>query len=67
MYTRADPIANEGAIGGHLHTIIGSNNFDIRESYDDARAGTCTTSEIQINLSNYWSAPSDNWLLKTER
>ncbi|WWD22710.1 hypothetical protein CI109_107203 [Kwoniella shandongensis] len=53
--TRLDPIVNPGEIGGHVHSIVGGNNFDKEMTYESALESTCTTAPITVDKSNYWT------------
>ncbi|GAA5978732.1 hypothetical protein JCM11641_006158 [Rhodosporidiobolus odoratus] len=51
---RADPLTNPGATSGHAHHISGGSNFNLDMTFEDARAGTCTSCQIKQDMSNYW-------------
>ncbi|GAA6058095.1 hypothetical protein JCM3770_001110 [Rhodotorula araucariae] len=51
----ADPLTNPGAVSGHAHTIAGGSNFNLDMTFEDARAGACTTAVVKQDMSNYWT------------
>lgn len=54
LLSRSDPLINPGAPSTHLHTIYGSNAFNITMDADTARSGSCSTTSSQDDLSSYW-------------
>jgi hypothetical protein len=54
ILSRSDPLINPGAPSSHLHTIYGSNAFNITMDADTARSGNCSTTSSQDDLSSYW-------------
>ncbi|KZP14798.1 hypothetical protein FIBSPDRAFT_867930 [Athelia psychrophila] len=53
---RLDPIVSPGVIGSnHVHTVHGSSGFAPNSSYNDIKAGKCTSCEVSPqDMSNYW-------------
>ncbi|GAA5851238.1 hypothetical protein JCM8547_004178 [Rhodosporidiobolus lusitaniae] len=49
------PLTNPGGVSGHVHAIFGGSNFNLDMTFDDARAGKCTSCQIKQDMSNYWS------------
>lgn len=52
---RIDPIVNPGVPSGHSHTVVGGNGMNFTMSPTEAKLSTCSTCEIQQDLSNYWT------------
>jgi len=55
LVERADPIVTPGQVSGHLHTIMGANNFNFTTSYAQARKATCSTCTVKQDMSTYWT------------
>jgi hypothetical protein len=55
MQDRLDPILTPGAVGPHVHTIIGSSNFRATLDAQTMTASNCTTSPVQADKSSYWA------------
>ncbi|ODN89698.1 WSC domain-containing protein [Cryptococcus wingfieldii CBS 7118] len=53
--TRLDPIVSPGVISGHVHSVVGGNNFDKTMTYNSTQQGTCTTATVSVDKSNYWT------------
>ena len=51
---RSDPVVAPGKLSGHVHSIVGGNNFQQTMTEATALAGTATTCNRYIDLSNYW-------------
>lgn len=55
-YGRLDPIISPGAVSTHVHQIQGANGMAASYDYNTLRSeSTCTTLEVQEDLSNYWA------------
>jgi len=55
-YGRLDPIVYPGVVSQHVHQIQGANAIQSTYSQDTIRnQSTCTTLQVQDDLSNYWS------------
>lgn len=55
-YGRLDPIVSPGAVSGHVHQIQGANGISSTYDHDTLRRqSTCTTIQVQDDLSNYWA------------
>ncbi len=52
---RIDAIVNPGTPSGHVHTVMGGNGMNFTMSATLANDATCSTCEIQQDLSNYWT------------
>ncbi|KAG8809047.1 hypothetical protein FRC17_003637 [Serendipita sp. 399] len=52
---RVDPLISPQAVSGHVHDYAGGSNFGVTYDYDDMRQSTCTSVEINIDKSGYWS------------
>jgi len=61
---RSDPIVSPGQVSGHVHGILGGNNFDTTYDYNKTRQSTCSSCNVQADLSNYW-APTLYWYNST--
>ncbi|WWC64285.1 uncharacterized protein I303_106895 [Kwoniella dejecticola CBS 10117] len=53
--SRIDPVISPGGISSHVHSIVGSSSFKPTYTYENSRAGRCTTANIAIDHSNYWT------------
>ncbi|TFK85981.1 WSC-domain-containing protein [Polyporus arcularius HHB13444] len=53
--TRLDSIVNPGAIGSHVHSVVGASRFKNTYDADDLRQSKCTTIPVQPDKSNYWA------------
>ncbi|WVR04470.1 hypothetical protein IAU60_001473 [Kwoniella sp. DSM 27419] len=53
--SRLDPIVTPGKVSGHVHLVVGSSAFSADEDHNDARTGACTSSNLDIDRSNYWA------------
>ncbi|KAI0765890.1 hypothetical protein BD413DRAFT_637146 [Trametes elegans] len=53
--TRLDSIVNPGALGTHVHAIVGASGFKNTYDPDDLVQSKCTTIPVQPDKSNYWS------------
>ncbi|WVQ97883.1 hypothetical protein IAU59_004999 [Kwoniella sp. CBS 9459] len=53
--TRLDPIVDPGKVSGHVHVIAGSNSFGANTNYASTQAGSCTTSNLKNDMSNFWA------------
>ncbi|KAF9266429.1 hypothetical protein L218DRAFT_942153 [Marasmius fiardii PR-910] len=51
---RIDPIANEGTVATHVHTVFGGSNFRVQTSTASLRQSECTSVPILEDHSNYW-------------
>lgn len=55
-YGRLDPIVSPGAVSSHVHMIQGANAFGSTFDYNTIRnKSTCSTIQVQDDLSNYWA------------
>ncbi|ORY87960.1 hypothetical protein BCR37DRAFT_390463 [Protomyces lactucae-debilis] len=54
VYERSDPIVNPGQLSGHMHAIMGANNFNYSTTFADLRASDCTTCQVSQDKSVYW-------------
>ncbi|KAG8786722.1 hypothetical protein FRB91_001387 [Serendipita sp. 411] len=52
---RVDPLISPQAVSGHVHDYAGGNNFGVTYDYDNMRQSACTSVEINIDKSGYWS------------
>jgi len=52
---RIDPIIAPGKVSAHVHQVAGGNGLGFDESFEDARAATCSSCPIKEDLSNYWT------------
>lgn len=52
---RVDPIVNEGQPSGHVHIVQGGNAFAMTMDDDTPSKSTCTSAQINNDLSNYWT------------
>ncbi|WVR09238.1 hypothetical protein IAU60_006302 [Kwoniella sp. DSM 27419] len=55
LTTRLDPIVNPGGISSHVHSIIGSSSFKPDYTYDNNMHGRCTTANVAVDRSSYWT------------
>ncbi|KAI1789214.1 WSC-domain-containing protein [Ganoderma leucocontextum] len=53
--TRLDSIVNPGAVGSHVHSIVGASRFKDVYDADDLMQSKCTTIPVQPDKSNYWA------------
>ncbi|WVF69995.1 hypothetical protein IAT40_004781 [Kwoniella sp. CBS 6097] len=53
--SRLDPIVDPKKVSGHVHLAAGSSSFGAEMTYASAQAGSCTTSNLKNDMSNYWA------------
>ncbi|KAI0687522.1 WSC-domain-containing protein [Earliella scabrosa] len=53
--TRLDPIISPGAVGTHVHSVVGASRFKEVYDPDDLMKSNCTTIPIPRDKSNYWA------------
>jgi hypothetical protein len=55
---RIDPLVNPGqAPTGHVHQIVGGDNFNVTMTTNDVSTGAkCTSCQASEDFSNYWTA-----------
>ncbi|WVQ69042.1 uncharacterized protein L199_007254 [Kwoniella botswanensis] len=53
--SRLDPIVNPGKVSGHVHHVVGGSAFSASMDYASARQSKCTSSNLNCDLSNYWT------------
>src|SRR4051812_25197412 len=55
---RIDPLVNPGqAPTGHVHQIVGGDNFNVTMTTGDVSTGAkCTSCQAAEDFSNYWTA-----------
>merc|ERR1711971_246487 len=51
---RTDPIINPTCLSDHVHTFYGANKMRPETTYEDLRAATGNTGNVQENKSLYW-------------
>lgn len=52
---RVDPIVSPGKVSSHCHNIGGAYNFDQNSTYASLRSSPCTSCEISVDKSAYWT------------
>ncbi|MCJ1434081.1 hypothetical protein MMC27_003447 [Xylographa pallens] len=52
---RIDPVVSPGKISSHVHKIAGSSNIGFSSTYASVRNSSCTSCEISVDKSNYWT------------
>lgn len=53
--SRVDPLIAPGRVSAHVHDYVGGNNFGVTYDYNDQRGSSCSSIEIQSDLSGYWA------------
>lgn len=51
---RLDPVLFPGAVGSHVHSIVGANTFGPTVTYESLQEATCSTVYIKADKSVYW-------------
>jgi hypothetical protein len=52
---RIDPIVSPGKVSSHCHNVGGAYNFDQSSTYASLQASPCTSCEITMDKSAYWT------------
>jgi hypothetical protein len=52
---RIDPIVSPGKVSSHCHNVGGAYNFDENSTYTSLRNSPCTSCEITVDKSAYWT------------
>jgi hypothetical protein len=48
-------IVSPGGISQHVHSVAGGSNFDKSMTFASAQASSCTTAQVSVDKSNYWT------------
>ena len=51
---REDPIVNPGAIGNHVHNVMGGSAFSKTVTGEELMNSNCTNAQIVGDFSSYW-------------
>ncbi|CAE6472574.1 unnamed protein product [Rhizoctonia solani] len=55
-YTRVDPLVAPGAVGPHVHNIVGASNFSPNSGSPEVlQQSKCSSTMVQDDRSSYWS------------